>query len=52
MEQLVRTLRKVVLRLEELGDLAQERLEDPSYLALVEHGFRTWDEAVTESKRD
>ena len=51
LEELGRTLAGIVERLEQLGEEADRRIEDPSYLKLVADGFRIWDEAATEKKR-
>ena len=51
LEELGRTLAEIVGRLETLGELASERLEDESYLGLVAQGFRVWDESATEEKK-
>lgn len=51
MDELSLALGQIIFRLEELGELVHERLEDPNYLALVQQGFRVWDEATTEEKR-
>jgi hypothetical protein len=42
----------MMLRLEQLGPQAEERVQDESYLGLVKYGFRVWDEAGTRSKRE
>jgi hypothetical protein len=49
---LQRTLGKMIARLEELGGQVEERLQDERYLDLVRQGFRTWDEANSQDKRD
>ncbi len=46
------TLMKMLDQLESLGDEVQERIESPEYLALVRKGFRTWDQADTDEKRE
>ncbi len=51
LEELGKTLAEIVGRLESLGELARERLEDNGYLGLVEHGFRVWDQAATGEKK-
>ncbi len=51
-QELNETLAQMMLRLEQLGPPAEERLNDESYLGLVKYGFRVWDEAGTRSKRD
>jgi hypothetical protein len=45
-------LSEIVERLEELGEQADRRIEDPSYLGIVGEGFRIWDSAATQEKRD
>lgn len=52
MDLLQLTLGQIADRLENFGDEINERLEDPAFLTLVEKGFRTWDSAATEEKRD
>ena len=52
MDRLQVTLSTVAARLESFGDEINERLEDPNFLSLVEKGFRTWDSAATDEKRD
>ena len=39
-------------RLESFGDDLQERIQSDAYLALVRRGFRSWDQAETEEKRE
>lgn len=51
-QELNETLTQMMLRLEQLGPQAEERLHDESYLGLVKYGFRVWDEAGTRSKRE
>ncbi len=51
-EELNETLTQMMLRLEQLGPQAEERLHDESYLSLVKYGFRVWDESGTRSKRE
>lgn len=46
------TLVVMMNRLEQLGDVAEERLKDEKYLGLVRFGFRVWDEAESQEKRD
>jgi hypothetical protein len=46
------TLADIIRRLEEVGAVADDRIEDPGYQALVQQGFRIWDQAITEEKRD
>src|SRR2546425_4906089 len=51
-QELNKTLAQMMLRLEQLGPQAEERLHDESYLGLVKYGFRVWDEAGTRAKRE
>lgn len=51
-QELNETLTQMMLRLEQLGPQAEERLHDESYLGLVKYGFRVWDEAGTRAKRE
>jgi len=46
-----RDVDEIVQRFEDLGPAADERIEDPGYLMLVEQAFRTWDKAATDEKR-
>lgn len=46
------TLAQMMARLTELGEQADQRLQDGRYLALVRQGFRTWDHANTQEKRE
>jgi hypothetical protein len=50
-KQLSTTLADIFIRLDNFGDEVQQRIESPEYLALVGAGFRSWDEAATEEKR-
>ncbi len=52
LQQLGQTLAAIVARFELLGELARERVEDEGYLALVEQGFRVWDQAATKEKKE
>ncbi len=45
------TLENIVNRLDQLGEEVDLRLQDENYLSLVRQGFRTWDEASTDSKK-
>jgi len=49
--ELSEALGEIISRVDQLGEEAEERLEDPSYLKLVRQGFRTWDAAATEEKK-
>lgn len=51
-QQLGSTLADMAQRLDQLGDTIEERLQEENYLSLVRQGFRVWDEANTDSKRD
>lgn len=46
------TLSSVLSRLESFGENLQERIQSEEYLALVRQGFRSWDRAETEEKRE
>jgi hypothetical protein len=46
------TLQRIIVRVEELGEDAQSRLNDDQYLSLVRQGFQVWDTATTENKKD
>ncbi|MBT3419472.1 MAG: hypothetical protein HN726_03925 [Candidatus Magasanikbacteria bacterium] len=46
------TFFQILSRLETFGEEIQSRLESPQYLNLVRKGFRTWDQADTEEKRE
>ncbi len=50
--RLEQTVAKMVGRIEEIGEVAQARANEESYLGLVRRGFRVWDEASTDEKRD
>ena len=52
LQQLQATLAQIAHRLEDFGDEINERLESPEFLALVDKGFREWDSAATEEKRE
>lgn len=51
LKQLGDTLAEILVRLDNLGDEVQERIESPEYLALVRKAFRSWDQADTEEKK-
>ncbi len=42
----------ILERLDSLGDDIRERVESEEYLALIRKGFKAWDRADTEEKRD
>ena len=46
------TLDDIIRRVEQLGHEAEARLNEENYLSLVRQGFRVWDGANTEAKRD
>ncbi len=52
LERLKQDLDDVIQRIERLGAAAEERLEDEGYLSVVELGFRAYDEAQTDEKRE
>ena len=52
MDRLQGTLRNIADRLESFGDEINARIESPEFLALVDKGFRAWDSAATQEKRD
>jgi hypothetical protein len=51
-DELGATLVDMAQRLDQFGDDVEPRLQDEKYLSLVRQGFRVWDEASTDSKRD
>ena len=52
LQKLQRTLVSIGKRLENFDEEIDERLESPEFLALVDKGFREWDAASTEEKRE
>ena len=46
------TLASIVQRLESFGEELQARIQSEEYLSLVRQGFRSWDQAETEEKRE
>jgi hypothetical protein len=46
------TLASVLARLDSFGEDLQERIQSEEYLSLVRQGFRSWDQAETEEKRE
>ncbi len=46
------TLASIVDRLEGFGDELQDRIQSDEYLTLIRRGFRSWDQADTEEKRE
>jgi hypothetical protein len=51
-KRLETTVSQMVQRMEEIGTQVDERLQDEHFLGLVRSGFRIWDEATTEEKRE
>ncbi|MEI6892563.1 MAG: hypothetical protein V5783_10375 [Pontiella sp.] len=51
-QDLGNTLNSIMDRIESFGDDVKDRLESPEYLILVRKGFRSWDQADTDEKRD
>ena len=49
---LCQTLSEIIKRIEDFGDEVKDRLESPEYLTLTRKGFRIWDQADTDEKRD
>ncbi len=49
---LLKTLGKMQDRFDSLGEDVQDRIESSEYLTLVRKGFRSWDQADTEEKRE
>jgi hypothetical protein len=45
-------LGNIVERLESFGEELQERIQSDEYLGLIRKGFRSWDQADTEEKRE
>lgn len=52
LQKLGNTLAEITERLEGFGEQAYRRTESEGYLGLVTKGFRIWDRAETEEKRD
>jgi hypothetical protein len=48
---LAQALRDIGVRLNDLGEEIEERIQSEEYLALVRKAFRIWDESDTEEKR-
>lgn len=46
------TLVTIIQRLSQFGEDVEKRLQEDNYLLLVRQGFRIWDEASTDSKRE
>jgi hypothetical protein len=51
-EELERTIGSIIETAETAGVDAENRLDDPAFLKLVEYGFRVWDGAPTDGKRE
>jgi len=51
MKKLAVTMAEILQRLDNFGDEVDQRLESEEYLNLVRKGFRSWDQAETEEKR-
>lgn len=51
MNRLGQTLAEILQRLEDFGEEIDQRLKSEEYLSLVRKGFRSWDQAETEEKR-
>ena len=49
---LVGTITEILTRLDGFGDEIRERMESDEYLGLIRKGFRSWDEADTQEKRN
>jgi hypothetical protein len=52
LERLGRTLGTIMDRFEDLGEDIQDRIQSEEYLALIRKGFRSWDQADTDEKRE
>lgn len=52
MRDLGGTFAEIFTRLDGFGDVVQDRIQSPEYLALVGKSFRAWDEADTKDKRE
>jgi len=50
--QLEESMESIIETAESGGLEGEARLEDPSFLKLVEHGYRVWDGASTDTKRE
>lgn len=50
--RLFAALQEIIRRVQELGEKAEQRLTDESYLGLVTQAFRVFDESSTEEKRE
>jgi hypothetical protein len=52
LKELGLTLSTIVTRFDGFGEELQDRIQSDEYLALVRKGFRSWDQADTEEKRE
>jgi hypothetical protein len=52
MARLGQTLSTITTRFDGLGEDIQERIQSEEYLGLIRKGFRSWDQADTEEKRE
>lgn len=46
------TIHKIIVRFDSFGDSIKDRIQSEEYLQLVRKGFRIWDKADTEDKRE
>ena len=51
-QDLGRTIAQILQRLDSLGNDIQARVESEEYLSLIRKGFRSWDQAETNEKRE
>lgn len=52
LNELGQTITSILNRLENFDEEVKNRIESPSYLSLIRKGFRSWDQADTQEKRD
>jgi hypothetical protein len=52
LQRLGETLTTIIDQLDGFGEEFQERIQSDEYISLVRKGFRTWDQAETEEKRE
>lgn len=52
LKRLGHTLSSIIDRLESFGEELQGRIQSEEYISLVRQGFRSWDQAETEEKRE
>lgn len=50
--ELGEVLTEIVDKLEGISDEIDDRIQSPSYLSLIRKGFRQWDQAETQEKKD